>query len=59
MESQRATCKNCGRAIVWHFDWDDGDEAREFGFWYDAETTKEVCGGPTGNPIDDLWHEPT
>lgn len=57
-EEQRATCRNCGHAIIWYFDRDDDAEATPpFGFWYDAETMIESCGGPGGD-VDDLWHEP-
>lgn len=58
VDEQRATCRNCGHVIVWHFDRDDDDEPSPYGFWYDAEHMTESCGGPDGDPVDDLWHEP-
>jgi hypothetical protein len=59
-EEQRATCKNCGRAIIWYFDRDDSAAIlAPYGFWYDAEHLTEACGGPDGEPGDeDVWHEP-
>lgn len=57
-EEQRATCKNCGHAIVWYFDRDDEAEVTPFGFWYDAEHMTEACAGTDGDPEEDLWHEP-
>lgn len=58
-EEQRATCGNCGHAIIWYFDRDNEAQVAEpFGFWYDAETMTEACGGPDGDPDEDMWHEP-
>lgn len=61
VEEQRATCRNCGHAIVWYFDRDENAEVvRPHGFWYDAETMIESCGGadPDVAIDDNLWHEP-
>ncbi len=58
-EEERATCKNCGHAIIWHYDRDPETGKRDpYGFWYDAAHMTEACGGPDGDPVDDLWHEP-
>lgn len=59
-EEQRATCANCGHAIIWYFDRDDDARATPYGFWYDAERLTEACGGPDSGVAhdDDLWHEP-
>lgn len=57
-EGQRATCRHCARPIVWNFDADDGEMPCPFGFWYDAERDTEVCGGSSGDPVEDMWHEP-
>lgn len=58
-EEQRASCKNCGRAIIWYFDRDgDAETIGEYGFWYDAEAMTEVCFGVDNTHDEDLWHEP-
>lgn len=60
-EEQRATCQNCGHAIIWYFDRDDDAKPLEHGFWYDAESMTESCMGVDGEGDpdgEDLWHEP-
>lgn len=60
-EDQVASCVNCGRVIIWHFDAnDEGLPDPSYGFWYDRERGTEVCGGPdpTVTPEQDIWHEP-
>lgn len=57
-DEQRAVCKHCGHVVIWYFDRDEDGELTPFGWWYDAETMLEACGGPAGGESDDnLWHE--
>jgi len=58
VEEQRGICRHCGHAIIWYFDRDDDAQIIPGrGWWYDAESMTEACGGVDGDPIEDLWHE--
>lgn len=58
VSEQLATCRHCEKLVVWHFDIDAGEAETKYGFWYDFLHMTEACGGPTGEPVEDMWHEP-